>query len=96
MEKGAFDIIIKLIGKLSEEELRGVNRKVVERLNLMLSARQLRAIAEYGVNDRIVFDHDGKDIRATVIRLNRKTVSVIDEHGNPWTVSPSFIRKRLT
>ena len=95
VETGAFEIINKLIKMLSEEELHSVNRKVVERLNLMRSARQLHAIAKHSVSDRIVFDYNGKDIVATIIRLNRKTVSVIDEYGSSWTISPAFIKKRL-
>lgn len=96
IEKGAFEIINKLIMKLTENELQQVNQKVIERLNLMHSARQLNLVASFSVNDKIVFDYHGQELHATILRLNRKTVSIIDEYGSHWSISPVFIKKRLS
>jgi hypothetical protein len=93
IEQGAFEIIKKLLKKLSEEELRLLNQKIVERLNLMHSARQLNQVAKFSANEKVSFDHNGKLIRGTIIRLNRKTVSIIDEFGSHWTVAPIFLKK---
>jgi hypothetical protein len=50
-------------------------------------------VAKFSVNEKIIFDYQGKKIRGTILRLNRKTVSVMDENGSHWSVSPVFIRK---
>jgi len=96
IEKGTYAIVRKLLKKLSEEELRMLNQKIVERLKLRHNARQLNMLAKFSVDDKVCFDHDGRCISGTIIRLNRKTVSLIDELGSYWTVAPVFLRKIIS
>ncbi len=78
--------------KLSEGELIELNRRIVERLQLMRSARSLTQLARFSVGMIVEFDtDDGRTISGTVARLNRRTATVVSPSGR-WRVSPSLLR----
>jgi hypothetical protein len=80
------------ITKLSEAELIELNRRVVERLQLMRSAKNLTQLARFSVGMTVQFDaEDGRTITGSVARLNQKTATVITATGR-WRVSPGFLR----
>jgi len=80
------------ITKLSEVELIELNRRIVERLQLMRSAKNLTQLARFSVGMMVEFDaEDGRTITGTVARLNQKTATVIAAAGR-WRVSPAFLR----
>ena len=77
---------------LSEEQLLDLNRRIVERLRLIRSARQLTQLAQFSVGMQVEFDtDDGRTIRGTVARVNRQTATVVGPAGQ-WRVSPSLLR----
>lgn len=77
--------------KLSEQELRDLNRRIVERLNLMRSAKHLTQLARFSVGMMVEFQtDDGRTIRGTIARLNRQTATVVGPAGQ-WRVSPSLL-----
>jgi hypothetical protein len=83
----AFDI-----ANLSEEDLIELNRRIVERLQLIRSAKNLTKLARFSVGMMVEFDtDDGRTISGTVSRLNQRTVTVVSASGR-WRVSPSFLR----
>lgn len=83
----AFDIT-----KLSEDELLELNRRVVERLQFIRSAKSLTQLARFSVGMAVEFDtDDGRTISGTVARLNQKTATVVSATGR-WRVSPSLLR----
>jgi hypothetical protein len=78
--------------RLSEDELIELNRRIVERLQLMRSARSLTQLARFSVGMVVEFDtDDGRTVSGTVARLNRQTVTVVAASGR-WRVSPSRLR----
>jgi hypothetical protein len=80
------------ITKLSEDELVELNRRIVERLQFIRSARNLTQLARFSVGMSVEFDtDDGRTISGTVARLNQRTATVIGEAGR-WRVSPSLLR----
>jgi hypothetical protein len=82
-EEMSFDIT-----KLSEAELIELNRRIVERLQLMRSAKNLTQLARFSAGMMVEFDaEDGRTITGTVARLNQKTATVIAAAGC-WRVSP--------
>jgi len=82
-----FDIM-----KLSEDELLELNRRVVERLQFIRSAKSLTQLARFSVGMAVEFDtDDGQTISGTVARLNQKTATVVSAAGR-WRVSPSLLR----
>ncbi|MBA3887276.1 MAG: hypothetical protein H0X67_16325 [Acidobacteria bacterium] len=77
---------------LTEAELLDLNRRIVERLELIRSARQLTQLAHFSVGMEVeLATDDGRTIRGTVARLNRQTATVGAPQGS-WRVSPSLLR----
>jgi hypothetical protein len=77
---------------LSEADLLDLNRRIVERLNLIRSARNLTRLANFSVGMTVEFQtDDGRTIRGTIARLNRQTATIVSTQGQ-WRVSPSLLR----
>lgn len=77
---------------LSEDELIELNRRIVERLQLMRSTKSLTQLAQFSVGMVVEFDtDDGRTVSGTVARLNRQTATVVAASGR-WRVSPSRLR----
>jgi len=77
---------------LSEDELIELNCRIVERLQLIGSAKRLAQLARFSVGMTVEFDtDDGRTARGTVARINRQTATVVAESGR-WRVSPSLLR----
>ena len=80
------------ISKLSEDDLMDLNRRVIERLQVLRSAKSLAQLARFSVGMAVKFDtDDGRTITGTVARLNQRTVTVVTASGR-WRVSPSLLR----
>lgn len=78
--------------RLSEDELIDLNRRIVERLQLIRSAKSLTQLARFSVGMVVEFDtDDGHTVRGTVARLNRQTATIVAASGR-WRVSPSLLR----
>lgn len=78
---------------LTEDELIALNRRIVERLRLMRSARQLGQLAQFSVGMRVEFTaDDGRVLQGEITRLNRKTASVCCDAAGHWRMSPSLLR----
>ena len=80
------------LARLSEDDLVELNRRIVERLQLLRSAKSLAQVARFSVGMVVEFDaDDGRTICGTVARLNQRTVTVVAASGR-WRVSPSLLR----
>ena len=80
------------ISKLSEDDLMDLNRRIIERLQLLRSAKSLTQLARFSVGMAVKFDtDDGRTITGTVARLNQRTVTVVTASGR-WRVTPSLLR----
>ena len=80
------------ISKLSEDELVELNRRIVERLQFIRSAKSLTQLARFSVGMTVEFDtDDGRTISGTVARLNQRTATMVTAAGR-WRVSPSLLR----
>ena len=77
--------------KLSEDELLDLNRRIVERLRLMRSAKSLTQVSRFSIGMIVEFDTgDGRTVTGTIARLNQQTVTVVAATGR-WRVSPSLL-----
>ncbi len=79
------------LNQFNEEQLRELNRRVVERLKFFHKARSLKSLAKFNVGDKIYFIHDGIRKTGIIIRLNQKSASVHLDDGSHWTVEPGFL-----
>ncbi|KAA3608000.1 MAG: hypothetical protein DWQ01_13045 [Planctomycetota bacterium] len=96
MEPGSVKIVDRLsaveaIKRLNEEDLLFLNELIVERLKLISQARATGLMARFSLGDRVSFQTpNGRELEGRVLRLNKKTVSVVTDEGQ-WNVSPALL-----
>lgn len=93
MDHGDTRRIEEFIKDLDETELRYLNRLIVERLKLISQAKSTREMAKFNVGERVEFENrEGSTIAGRVIKLNKKTVSILTRDNHRWNVAPMFLR----
>jgi hypothetical protein len=81
------------IRRLNEDDLRFLNRLIVERLKLLHQARSTVMLAHFSVGDRVSFPTTtGEQKSGVVVRLNKKTASIETSDGQQWNVHPVYLR----
>ena len=79
------------IDGLSYEELLQLNHRIVERLK-MLDAMQAHVdMMAFDLGARVSFDSQHGRQFGTVVKYNRKTVTVLGDDGRQWRVSPGLL-----
>ena len=77
---------------MNEEDLRFLNRLIVERLKLIGQARSTAMLAHFSVGDRVSFQsRTGERKTGVIVRLNKKTASITTDEGQHWNVHPGFL-----
>ena len=75
------------IDRLTETELRDLNRRIVERLRFLEAMRAHQRMLQFSVGDQVCFEPPGRGVlTGTLVRYNRKTVTVITADGEQWNV----------
>lgn len=93
MNRGNTERIEEFIKDLSEEELVYLNRLIVERLKLISQAKSTFEMAKFNIGELVQFeDNDGKTISGRVIKLNKKTISILTDERQRWNVAPILLR----
>jgi hypothetical protein len=83
---------VEAIKRLGEDDLRFLNRLIVERIKLISQARSTSLMASFAAGDRVSFNHsDGRYIEGVVVRLHKKTIRVETDDGHQWNVSPGLL-----
>lgn len=84
---------VEAIKRLGEEDLLFLNQLIVERLRLIAQARATTLMTDFTKGDRVSFwAPDGRKLEGTVLRLNKKTVSVVTDDNHQWNVSPALLQ----
>jgi hypothetical protein len=87
-------VAAEAIRRMSEDDVRFLNRLIVERLKLIGQARSTSMLARFGVGDRVRFQSSSGEVKAgTIIRLNKKTASIITDEGQHWNVHPAYLTR---
>jgi len=82
------------IDKLTEAELIDLNNRIVERLRLLDQMRAHKTMLNFAIGDIVMFeDQNGRTVEGTMIRYNRKSVTILTSEGRRWNVAPGFLRK---
>ena len=82
------------IDKLTAEELIELNQRVVDRLKFLDSLRTYNEMMQFTPGERVSFEAPGRDRQyGTLVKLNKKTVTVVTESGQRWKVSPHLLNK---
>ncbi len=82
------------IDALSHDELVALNHKIVERLKFLDSMQTHNEMMQFSPGDQVCFEPPGRGKQfGTLLKFNRKTVTVITEEGQKWNVSPYLLSK---
>jgi hypothetical protein len=89
------DLVVKIdIDKLTERELIELNHRIVERLKFLESVRAHKEMMEFNVGEKVSFHPPGQGVlNGTLIKYNKKTVTVLTEDGQKWNVSPHLLMR---
>ncbi len=69
-------------------------RLIVERLKLLSQARSTAAMARFSIGEMVRFDAgDVRTITGRIIRLNKKTISILTSDHERWNVAPVFLER---
>ncbi|HUX08306.1 MAG TPA: hypothetical protein VMX35_13445, partial [Acidobacteriota bacterium] len=76
-----------------EEELLYLNRLVVERLKLISQEKSTRAMGRFNIGEMVEFeDNAGARKTGRIVKLNKKTATIITTEGQHWNVAPGLLR----
>ena len=82
------------LDSLTYDELVELNQKIVERLKFLDTMHSHEEMMQFSIGEKVSFDAPGKGRQiATLIKYNKKTVSVITESGQKWNISPQVLSK---
>ena len=82
------------IDRLKEAQLIDLNNRIVTRLKFLQQMRAHASMLEFSIGERVSFHPDGHDLLYGIIaKYNRKSVTVITETGQRWTVAPGLLSK---
>ncbi len=83
---------VEAVQRMSEDELLFLNRLIVQRLKFLGQARSMVMMARFSVGDRVGFQtRSGQRKLGLVVRLNKKTASVVTDDGQQWNVHPGLL-----
>ena len=92
-EKATFYTLSGPLVAERREDLIELNRRIVERLQILRSKKSLAQLARFSIGMLVEFNaDDGRTITGMVARLNQRTATVVTASGR-WRVSPSLLRK---
>jgi hypothetical protein len=78
----------------TEAELVELNHRVVERIRALRQARVRATMTEFKLGDRVSFQPEpGQEVVGTIVRLNRKSVTVATADGAQWRVAPVLLNR---
>ena len=82
------------IDDLAEEELIELNHRIIERLKFLESFHTHKEMMQFNPGEKVSFDPPGKERQiGTLVKFNKKTVTVITESGQKWNISPHLLSK---
>jgi hypothetical protein len=79
------------IDGLSLEELIQLNHRVVERIKMLRAMQAHVDMMAFNLGARVSFDSQDGRLFGTLVKYNRKTVTVLTDDGRQWRVSPSLL-----
>lgn len=82
------------IDHLTEEELVELNHRIVERLKFLESMHTHHEMMQFSPGEQVSFEPPGRGRQiGTLVKYNKKTVTIITESGQKWNVSPHLLSK---
>lgn len=82
------------IDSLSYDELVELNQKIVARLKFLDSMHAHEEMMRFNPGDQVCFEPPGRGkLFGTLVKYNKRTVTIITESGQKWNVSPHLLSK---
>lgn len=82
------------IDQLTEDELIELNHRIVERLKFLESMHTHKEMMQFNPGEQVSFEPPGRGRQiGTLVKYNKKTVTIITESGQKWNVSPHLLSK---
>lgn len=81
------------LSQLTEAELVDLNRRIVERLRMIRQVHAHVRMLEFSIGERVCFQTDLRRVEGVLVRYNKKSVTVVTDEGERWTVSPGFLQR---
>ena len=82
------------IDDLTYEELIKLNHKIVERLKFLDSMHAHNEMMQFSPGDKVTFEpHNREKQTGTLVKFNKKTVTVLTDDGRQWNVAPHLLSK---
>lgn len=80
--------------EMSKEELVELHHKIADRLRYLYHREAQDKMTNFYFGDVVTFvATDGRIIRGTIEKFNQKSITLKDEAGHPWRVSPQLLKK---
>jgi len=77
---------------LSREELLALNHRIVERLKMLDTLDTHQSMMQFHPGARVNFTGNaGERLTGTLMKFNRKTVTVVTDNGQRWNISPQLL-----
>jgi hypothetical protein len=77
---------------LTREELLALNHRIVERLKMLDTLDTHQSMMQFHPGARVSFTGNaGERLTATLMKFNRKTVTVVTDSGQRWNISPQLL-----
>ena len=80
------------IDDISLEGLLELNALICDRIDYLYAQKDMEALLGLQVGNQVHFEsNDGSTVFALVIKINKKTVSVMSKDGKRWKISPGLL-----
>jgi hypothetical protein len=84
------------IDRLTEAELHDLNHRIVARLRFLHQTRAHASMLEFRIGERVSFrPPDRGTVLGSIVRYNKKTVTVMADDGARWNVSPHLLERQV-
>jgi bacterioferritin (cytochrome b1) len=92
-EKNQEQKIEDFIKTLTVDELISLNKMVVERIKVLNQIETSQAMKKYNIGEWVSFVvNNNNTIEGKVIKINKKTISILTKENIQWNVHPAFIK----
>ena len=79
------------IDQMTRDDLVALNYRIVERLKFLDSLQAHKDMMAFNIGARVSFDSGDGRLLGTLLKFNRKTVTVVTDSGQKWNISPHLL-----
>lgn len=68
---------------------------IARRLNAIQHLHETAMLQRHQIGDRVAFHSSGRHIEGIIVRVNLKTITVLEDSGKRWTVAPQYLSSAI-